>query len=359
MTFFNHHTIRSTVGHITREILTHGQILRANKYPRVAFLPSDIRAGSSLLRIFNIASALDKKSWGTLVVPKQLDLHQRRRVFKHFNPQLIVVQGARHILNRSQYFKGFRYILDLDDADFHDPDLGEHLEVLARESVGVIAGSRYIAKWASQFAPRVAIIWTGTPRSSTPHIPHINRAPIITWAQAAPTQYPAEMSFVSDVMNRLIAIRQQPLYFRLYGCKIRPSSEELAGLDRPEIKLEFLAPMEYNKFLESLREVAVGLSPIVAQSPFSRGKSFGKILGYLDAQVPVICSNEADHELFFQSDTGLVSNDPQVWAEELNKLLDNPEKRETQAKAAYINFANRLSIDAAADLTNDFLTALL
>ncbi|MEY8842268.1 hypothetical protein AB9K41_24835, partial [Cribrihabitans sp. XS_ASV171] len=54
--------------------------------------------------------------------------------------------------------------------------------------------------------------------------------------------------------------------------------------------------MSYDEFLASLRDVAVGLSPVHPDSDFSKGKSFGKILAYLDAKVPVICSEAVDHD---------------------------------------------------------------
>ena len=112
-------------------------------------------------------------------------------------------------------------------------------------------------------------------------------------------------------------------------------------------------------FLASLRDVAVGLSPIVAASPFSQGKSFGKILGYLDAGVPVIASDEADHALFFTAESGVVSNDPAVWEAAVARLLDDGAARAAMAGAARADMQRRLSVAAAAARLDGVLRGLL
>ena len=94
--------------------------------------------------------------------------------------------------------------------------------------------------------------------------------------------------------------------------------------------------------------MAVGLSPIVPGSVFSRGKSFGKILGYLDAGVPVICSDEADHALFFRDGTGVVSNDPVRWRAEIARLLADPAARQDMAGRARAELCRRLTLAEAA-----------
>jgi glycosyltransferase involved in cell wall biosynthesis len=127
----------------------------------------------------------------------------------------------------------------------------------------------------------------------------------------------------------------------------------------PETDLELLPTLDYDPFLASLREVAVGLCPLIADSPFSRGKSFGKILGYLHAGVPVVASDAADHAVFFTPDAGVVSNDLAVWEAAVRTLLADPKARDAMATRADALFRERLSIEAAARLTDRFLRELI
>jgi glycosyltransferase involved in cell wall biosynthesis len=103
----------------------------------------------------------------------------------------------------------------------------------------------------------------------------------------------------------------------------------------------------------------VGLSPICTGSPFSRGKSFGKVLAYLDRGVPVVASDEADHALFFTRDTGILSNDPTVWADEIVRLLADPGARQAMADAGARALRERLSVEAAARHVDRALRMLL
>jgi hypothetical protein len=105
--------------------------------------------------------------------------------------------------------------------------------------------------------------------------------------------------------------------------------------------------------------VAVGLSPLVTQSPFSRGKSFGKVLGYLDAMVPAVVADAADHARFFTPQSGVVSNDLETCVQAVAMLLADPEAREKMAQTAFADYQKTLSLKAAASRTDVFLRSVL
>jgi glycosyltransferase involved in cell wall biosynthesis len=83
------------------------------------------------------------------------------------------------------------------------------------------------------------------------------------------------------------------------------------------------------------------------ESPFSRGKSFGKVLAYLDARVPVIASAAGEHGAFFTPQTGVVSNDTALWIDAACRLLNDGASREQQAAAAFDAYRQQLSTEAA------------
>jgi hypothetical protein len=184
----------------------------------------------------------------------------------------------------------------------------------------VIAGSRYVADWCRGQGAEAHVVWTGTPVSALPRPAQEARPPVVAWAQGDPVSYVRERAFVEDVMGR-VAARRPGTRLRLYGRQPGQGDDILAPFQAMGLSVEWLPAMSYGRFLASLDNVAVGLSPICPENTFSRGKSFGKVLAYLDRGVPVVASDEADHRLFFHAGTGVISNDPEVWAEAVLSLL--------------------------------------
>lgn len=340
--------LRSFAGRYMRERTLQRDIAAAKGAPRVMFLPSSGPFHSSLLRAYIISDELKKRGWASLCVHSSLDLRARRRAFKAFAPDLLVVQKSRHPLNDPEHLQGLPFVYDIDDADFLSPKLTDRMMRTCAGARGVMAGSRHVAEWCAQWTPNVDVVWTGTELSDGPRPAHADRAPIVTWAQADPHGYPNEFAFVREVLLAA-RLRLPELTLRLYGWKPGADETMLAPLRAADITVETKPPLSYDDFLLSLCEVAVGLSPISVQSPYSRGKSFGKILTYLDANVPVIASDEGDHSLFFDDASGVISNDPAVWADALVRLLSDPQARDAMAESAARKMEGQLSLSAAID----------
>ena len=344
--------LKSALGRVAREAVLYPQIRGPGR--RVMFFPSSGREQSGLLRVYNISDHLNAAGWRSVVVPKHLGLGQRNRLLRLFRPDVVVLQKCRHRLNRIEHFQGQRVVLDIDDADFFDPALTSVMEAAAGGATGVICGSRFIRDWARQFNRNTEVVWTGTPISHGPWPAHADRRKIVTWAQSNPLAYPKEFVFITRL---LVSARAQvgPFALRLYGWHAPHDHPSLAPFRDAEIELELRGTLPYDDFVMSLREVAVGLSPVMVQSEFSRGKSFGKVLAYLDAKVPVICSDEADHSEFFDAATGIVSNDFSVWKAGLQMLLTDHTRRQAMADAAHAEFCQRLSTRVAAERVDAFL----
>ena len=336
-------------------------LLRQAK-PRVAFLPSSSGTGAGQLRAVFVAQRLRAQGWNAVSIPTQLEMVQCKRFLKRLKPDVLVFQTCRHPFVDLRHAFGFPYILDLDDADFHDASLRQRMEDTATDAVGIIAGSRYIDTWARQFNQTCQIVWTGSPISAGRRPSHAERSkdlPIVTWAQASPLGYPAELDFVARIL-RAVAERDAGFSVRLYGVNSVQDQEkvrQIMGLGK--VRIETLPSLPYDRFLASLREVSVGLSPIAPESPFSRGKSFGKILGYLDAMVPVVCSDHGDHALFFTKGTGFVSNDEGEWQSHVLELIRNVALRDEMARKAFANFKDRLSLERASDLVGKFIKSVI
>lgn len=333
-------------------------VLRRGRGRSVAFLPSKGREMSSLLRIHAIAESIRGLGWGTVVIPATLTLAQRQRLLALYAPDVIVMQGARHPLNRPALYPGHRIVYDMDDADFHLPHLADAVDAAMADVALVMAGSRYVADWCRAKGAPARVVWTGTPISRTVRRDHRYREPVVAWAQSAPVDYAGERRFVLDVMSRVAASRPG-VRLRLFGRRATDDPAMLDAFRAAGVAAEWLPMMSYDRYLRAFDDVAVGLSPICPENPFSRGKSFGKVLAYLDRGVPVIASDEADHSLFFTPRTGILSNDPAKWARAIDRLLDDATARQEMADAAFEALERRLSTAAAAQEIDACLRDLL
>ncbi|MEL7461785.1 MAG: hypothetical protein AAFX45_10880 [Pseudomonadota bacterium] len=340
-----------------RAVPVWGQVARAQtgSGPQVAFLPSKGRTQSSLLRIYNVADGLRALGWRTLVVPWTLTLPQRRAALSRFDPDLVVVQGARHALNRPHLYARWPIVYDMDDADFHIAHLAEPVAQAMPQVAAVIAGSSYIADWCrTAGAPAASVVWTGTPVSTAPRPPQKMRPPVVAWAQTRPDAYAREAQLVRQVMARVADVHPGAR-LRLYD---RQSQQDPAFLDSfkaPGLDVEWRARMSYEEYLASFDDVAVSLAPLCPETLFSRGKSFGKVLAALDRKVPVVGSDVCEHGAFFQPDTGIITNKVDHWVSSIADLLARPDRRQQMADKAFDAFVGQLTVEAAAKRTSAIL----
>jgi hypothetical protein len=354
--------LKSRVGAALREIGLYARaIARWRKGPAVLYFPSQGREdGAARLRAFAIAEELHRLGWRTAVCPKQLGLSARRRAIALLKPDIVVMQTARHALNRPHLFPGVPIVIDLDDADYIDPRSAEPLIAALSQSVGAIAGSRAVAKFCRQHVQPVTVIWTGTPPSDGPMESQIGRQPIVTWAASSPVGHRDEAEFVRQVLHELVAANVD-FSFRCYSDDGSEAYRRMMAEMVPDgVAVETYPYLIYEKFLQSLQSVAVGLAPLTEIDGFSGGKSFGKILAYVDCNVPVVTHPVVDHPLFFRDwENGVMLDTPQDWARAIAKLLADPALREAMAAAARSDLEQRLSTETAARLTDRFLRARL
>ncbi|MCU0906560.1 MAG: hypothetical protein MUF73_03750 [Rhodobacteraceae bacterium] len=326
--------------------------------PRAVFLPSRGREMSSLLRIYLVAAALRRRGWTTTVVPWRLGLDSRRQILSRLQPDVLVMQGARHSLNRPDLYPGERIAYDMDDADFHLDHLAEAVCDAMPKVDLVLAGSRYVADWCRAKGARADVVWTGTPVSADGRRPQAARGPVVAWTQTAPATYHRERAFVLDVMRRVKA-HHPDVRLRLYDRRPGEPDTILAPFRTAGIAVEWRERLEYGHFLKSLQDVAVGLSPVCVDSPFSRGKSFGKILAYLDRGVPVVAGDAVDHPLVLDRTCAVLSNDAETCAAAVCRLLGSAPLRQEMADRGHARLLEVFAPDRVAEKVDDALRHLL
>lgn len=333
--------------------------LRPRRAPTIAFLPAGGRHGAALLRIYNIAAVLRARGIDAQVLHWKFTLAQRRRRLAALCPDVVVMQGTRHPLNRPALYPEYRIVLDLDDADFHLDHLAPSVRAAMPLVMGVTAGSMYIADWCRRAGVREThVVWTGAPVSALPRRPQIARAPVVAWGQTRPMSYRHEADLVRHIMYQ-VAARHPGTTLRLYD---RCSGDDPAfaqSFAAPGLTVEWYAQTGYKAFLHSLDDVSLGLAPLMPADPFCRAKSFGKLLAYLDRQVPVVASDFGEPRAFFTETIGALCRTEDDWVETILGLLSNTSARQSMADAGFVAFRNRLSAEASGDRMLEVLTRIV
>lgn len=350
--------LHSYVGHLARELAIHLQRLRLPRRDlSIVFCVDDLNNGmSSGLRGYAIAEALKDLGWRAIVIPKQLELEQRHRIIKLEKPQVLVLQSVRHPLNRVHLYPNQFCIFDLDDADFLNPALRQVVIDCAKGSQGAIAGSRYVASFLNQYCEQVKVIWTGSkPLDHTDGLEKVD-PPVIAWACSDPFRYAEEGKLVQEILTSLP--NNIHCQFWLIGVQdFNKGSDFIQPIIDHGISCKLIPFLPYSKLLDELKKVTIGLAPLLPEeSPFSAGKSFGKVLTYLNTNAVVIASNCVDHPLFFREGVnGFLASTISEWTQAIEFLLDNPQARLGIAEKAKSDYLERLSVQACAAITDTTL----
>jgi hypothetical protein len=351
----------SFFGHRLRELLVYVEFFfqRKKKPSLMIFVDGNKGGFSSGLRGYELKKELKKFGWNVVVIPHQLELIQRLRLIKYFTPDLLMFQSCRHKLNRSELYPNCKLIFDLDDADFLDDDLKERVIDCAKNSLVNIAGSRYVAKFLKRYNPNTFIVWTGS-RPTDFSIQKNKKLPIeLTWACSDPHSYKMESDLIKDVLCSLSNEVKSKIIFNIIGVRSKDLAEKyLLPIRQAGVACSYQPFMKYPKMLKELAPMHIGLAPLDnSEISFSAGKSFGKILAYLNCKLVVIASDAADHGVFFENYSNgiVVKNSVADWGDAIEKVVLDTPLREHMMEAGYESYIKRLSIQAAAEMTDNIL----
>jgi hypothetical protein len=315
--------------------------------------PGGRRGGTAAgLRGWALAPRLRSLGFRVNVVPHQLGRKSRQRLVARERPDFIILQKCRDPLHDPALFPGIPCILDMDDADFLHPGVEERVAEIASQCVAAVAGSRFVEQWLTRHCPVTRVIWTGSPYAER-SIANTSKkdSRTVVFAVSDVLGYPREAEFVRDVM--LACGRQYDVRLRVIGKGDRHAVMTLfSPLVDAGIPIEVLGWQPYERLLNSLKDCIVGLAPLdVERSPYSRGKSFGKVLAYLTAGIPIVCSDAAEHPRFFRSGINgfLVPNDADVWSEKIQSLIEDRLLRDRLVEAATTDFQSKLSTTGMAE----------
>jgi glycosyltransferase involved in cell wall biosynthesis len=227
---------------------------------------------------------------------------------------------------------GVPYVLDYDDAVFHNYDMHRHwlvrrafgrkLDTLMRDARLVISGNDYLARRARDAgSPWVEVLPTVVDLSryeAGRHPAHSNVVPRIVWIGSPSTvKYIAELT---GPLKKLARVCDFELLV-IGGC-----------LDMPGVRVTCIPWTEQTEVTE-LGACDVGVMPL-ADSPWERGKCGYKLIQYMACGLPVVASAVgANVDIVAHGINGFLVNDSDEWVSALHRLLTSPRQRMEMGQA--------------------------
>lgn len=216
--------------------------------------------------------------------------------------------------------QGIPYILDYDDAWFHNYDLhrlkiirqlfGHRLDELMVNATLVIGGNQYLAQRARLAgAPWVEILPTviDLERYLKPQIKsEIDKIPVVVWIGS-----PSTVRYLQILHKPLQQLAQHiPFQLRVIGGEI----------DIPGVNVQCL-PWSEDTEVENIASADVGVMPLL-DSPWERGKCGYKLIQYMACSLPVVASPIGVNTEIVRSEVnGYLANDVNEWIAALENLL--------------------------------------
>jgi len=252
-----------------------------------------------------------------------------RRIFtllkrKHFDLLWIEKEALPWIpkLFESFLLKGIPYILDFDDAIFHNYDLhpsllvrhffGTRIDKLMADSSLVIAGNQYIAQRAyNAGASKIEIIPTVIDLNKYPIQPiaSSNNTLCIVWVGS-----PSTVRYLSLLREPLALLSQKFSFkFRIIGWD---------AIDLPGVNVEFMSWTEASE-VNAIQSANIGVMPLF-DDLWERGKWSYKLIQYMACGLPVVASPVGvNTEIVCQGVNGFLAQTADDWVNSLANLMSD------------------------------------
>lgn len=237
-----------------------------------------------------------------------------------------------------------RYVVDLDDAIFHQyqehhsalvrATLGRKIERVMRGAALVIAGNDYIAEHAlAAGARRVDVIPTVIDLTHyTVQKPPRRGPPVVGWIGSPSTQ--SSLTALAGVLSRF--------------CGDTGATVRAIGAHRkfslPGVPLQ-IVPWSEETEVEEIAAFDVGIMPL-RDDPWSRGKCGFKLIQYMGCRLPVIASPiGANRAIVVHRETGWLASSEDEWGAALRAIAREP------ALGVQMGFAGRARVEQHYSLT--------
>lgn len=253
---------------------------------------------------------------------------------------------------------GVRYVVDYDDAIFHNYDrsknpavrflLGGKIDSVMRNSAIVIAGNEYLADRAKNVgAKRVEILPSVIDLNKYRYSPSraADSSFTIGWIGSASTTV-----FLKSIENALNSVYNAGgSRFVLVGA----GNFEMQNI--PFIKNDWTEDTE----VDEIMGFDAGVMPLI-DTPFANGKCGYKIIQYMACGKPAVASPVGvNKKIIDHGETGFLASGEGEWIECLSTLRDNPELSEKMGEKARAKVEKQYCLQATAPVLLSILESLL
>lgn len=251
--------------------------------------------------------------------------------------------------------RGVPYVLDYDDAVFHNYDqhrlafvrhlFGRRLDDLMCDATLVVGGNHYLA----QRARDAGALWVEV----LPTVIDLTRYPLTTPKLMADRSLPTVVWIGSPSTIRYLKILQAPLrkLAQLLPFKLRVIGGEI---DLPGVHVECLQWSEDTE-VAHIATADVGVMPLLDTS-WERGKCGYKLIQYMACGLPVVASPVGvNSSLVREGINGFLANDKETWENRLEKLLTDISLRITLGSAGRQKVEQQYCLKVTAPRLAEFL----
>jgi glycosyltransferase involved in cell wall biosynthesis len=296
---------------------------------KLAILVTRREKPSARYRIFQYLPYLEEQGWlpQVFVLPKKW--REKRALFKAIDVfDLVVLQKKLLSYWDFSYLRRYarKLIYDFDDAIlFRDSWKGSQTSLkrrwaFARTVQGadwVIAGNAYLSELAQRYTKRVSIVPTPVPATLYPSKDYalLPQGVTLGWIGSAGTiKYLGEIRGILDLLGE-----------RFPFVRLKVVSDAFVSFNRIRIeKKKWTSEDE----ISDLHSFDIGLMPLTDDS-WSRGKCGFKMLQYMAAGIPVVCSPVGvNREIIQDGVQGYWAGSQDEWFKKLSVLIEDKILRE-------------------------------
>ena len=242
---------------------------------------------------------------------------------------------------------GIKYIVDYDDAIFHNYDssknkiirlfLSRKIDKVMKNASCVLAGNSYLAERAKlagakniQLLPTVVDHYRYKNNSSS-----INDILTIGWIGSPSTQ-----KYVIEILPILLEVYNQlPFRLLLVGAT-ETISEDLPGLD------VVIHSWSENTETDLINTMDIGIMPL-HDGPWEKGKCGYKLIQYMACGVPVVASDVGVNKVIIgDQESGFVVSKKDDWVDRLLQLLSSSSIRNEKGDNGRSTVRKKYSIES-------------
>lgn len=256
---------------------------------------------------------------------------------------------------------GYKYLVDYDDAIFHNYDLSKNMfvklllshkiDTVMKHSSCVVAGNAYLAQRArSANAKNVHIIPTVVDhiKYQTEQKPQ-NEVLTIGWIGSPSTQ-----KYLLDLKYVFKKIFEKNKNVRLLLVGAHPSIYAQINYIPVEV-------VEWDESTEvkNIKNMDIGIMPL-ADGPWEKGKCGYKLIQYMACGIPVIASPVGvNREIIEKYNSGFLANNDSEWVEHINNLINSYKLRISMGSNGQLAVENQYSLQSQFEHLAKLLRSLI